>query len=127
MEQSGSAAKCQVVDSHIDTIDHLKQVAECQLFIGHKTHSIIFALLTATPLIAIAYHIKSLDFMKQFGLEEYGLDESEVSAEKLISLYEQIHVDMDRVHNIETEKSDILSRQVTQGFAELISHLRHTS
>jgi len=124
MEQSSCADKCFIVDSLIDTIEHLKQLAQCKIFVGHKTHSIIFALLTATPLIAIAYHIKSIDFMRQYGLEDYGFIESETSPEKLISIFEKVKSNLDEIHSIEAEKSDEMCKKVRQDFAGLIEGIR---
>jgi len=127
MEQSGCAGKCCIVDSRIDTIEHLKQLAQCKFFVGHKTHSIIFALLTATPLIAIAYHVKAMDFMKQFGLAEYGFMESETSPEKLISVFEKVKSNLDEVYAIESKKSDEMCKKVKQDFAKLIDELKACS
>jgi polysaccharide pyruvyl transferase WcaK-like protein len=126
IEQSGCADKCCIVDSHIDTIEHLKQLARCKAFVGHKTHSIVFALLTATPLISIAYHVKSLDFMKQFGVEEYGFDESETTPEKLVNLYEKILLNADSVHDIERNKVEYVNEKVNKDFSDLIAYLRQT-
>lgn len=65
----------EIINNDLLTLDHLKKVAECRLFIGHKTHSTIFALTTGTPLIGITYHPKTLEFMKMYGLEEYAIDD----------------------------------------------------
>jgi colanic acid/amylovoran biosynthesis protein len=127
IEQSGCAGKCCIVDSRIDTIEHLKQLAQCKFFVGHKTHSIIFALLTATPLITIAYHVKAMDFMKQYGLEDYGFMESETSPEKLISVFEKVKSNLDEVYTIESKKSDEMCKKVKQDFAKLIDELKACS
>lgn len=63
------------------TQEHLKNVAFCKCFIGYKTHSVIMALTTATPLIAIAYHEKTVDFMNDFGLSEYVVLDDELDSE----------------------------------------------
>lgn len=44
------------------------------LFVGTKTHSIIFALNMCVPTFCIAYHSKSREFMRHFGIEDYTLD-----------------------------------------------------
>ena len=112
---------CSIIDSNIDTLEHLKKLAECKLFIGHKTHSIIFALVTATPLIAIAYHVKTLDFMRQFGLEEYGVPESEITPQRLQGLYERISKNLDSVHEIEKIKNKEMCDKVEHDFEQLLS------
>jgi hypothetical protein len=57
-------------------------------------------------------------------IEEYGFDESETTPEKLISLYEKILLDADRIHDIEHHKAEYVSEKVNKDFSELISHLR---
>ena len=64
------------------TIEHLREVASCRCFIGYKTHSVIMALATATPLIAIAYHEKTADFMKDFDLADYVIPDMELDYKK---------------------------------------------
>lgn len=123
IEQSGCNTQCTVVDSRINTIEHLKQLAKCKVFVGHKTHSIIFALVTATPLIAIGYHIKAMDFMRQFGLDEYCFMEKETLPMKLITIYEKIMINLDEVYVIESQKSDQMCHKVRKDFKHLIDEL----
>lgn len=127
IDMTGCAERCYIVDSHIDTIDQLKEIAQCKLFLGHKTHSIIFALVTATPLIAIAYHVKAMDFMRQFGLDDYSILESETDPVKLITLYEQVKKKLNEIHVIESEKSDEMCHKVRQDFMEMICEIRNHS
>lgn len=54
--------------------DTMGIIRDLDLFIGAKTHSIIFALSQCTPLLCIAYHPKSQEFMKMFNVEKYSMD-----------------------------------------------------
>ncbi len=78
---------CSVVDKDLDTLTHFKLVQECRYFVGHKTHSIIFALAAGTPLIALAYHPKTIEFMTQYGLNEYVICDNELNENLLISSF----------------------------------------
>ncbi|WP_459943153.1 polysaccharide pyruvyl transferase family protein [Deferrisoma palaeochoriense] len=52
--------------------------------IGTRMHSVIFALLSAVPCLAISYHgTKAPGIMRRFGLEEFVLDIGELSPERL--------------------------------------------
>ena len=82
--------KCLYIDDDLTTEEHLKKVSECQVFIGHKTHSTIFALLTGTPLIGIAYHEKTRNFMKQFSCEEFCIDDKDLSFDELKNKFDKI-------------------------------------
>jgi len=124
IKQSECEDSCTIADSTVDTIDYIKELAKCKLFVGHKTHSIIFALLTATPLIAIAYHVKSLDFMKQFGMEKYCFEESQTSPDKLIKVYAEILPNLDNIHEIVDQKINDISSKVNLDFTDLVVHLK---
>lgn len=92
------------------TEEHLKEVASCRCFIGYKTHSVIMALATATPIIAIAYHKKTEDFMHDFGLGDYVLSDENldfVEVEKCITLLED---NMEQIH----EKQRLVAQQIAQ-------------
>ncbi len=120
ISESGCATACEIVESGLSTVEHLRELAKCRMFVGHKTHSIIFALSTATPLIAIAYHFKSLDFMHQYDLAEYGLPESETTPERLIGLYEALKRNLDCVHRKQRRVSEENNNRVRRDFRELI-------
>ena len=60
--------RCTVLDSDLDLAEHFAEVARCRAFVGHKTHSVLIALTVGTPVLALAYHPKTADFMKQYDL-----------------------------------------------------------
>ena len=97
--------KCFVYDADMETADHLREVGKCQVFIGHKTHSTIFALATGTPLLAIAYHPKTIEFMHQFDLGRYALDDRTMTSRELIDTFENLVADLDEVGLKSFEKS----------------------
>lgn len=72
------------------TLEHLQELEKCSMYIGYKTHSVIMSLTTATPLLGICYHRKTRDFMADYGLEQYSVDDEELTAEKGIALAEAI-------------------------------------
>ncbi len=108
--QRGS--RCRVVDDDLPTRDHLAQVARCEVFVGHKTHSVVFALLTGTPAVAIAYHQKTRDIMQQYGLGDYCLDDDNLTGETLISAFDAARAHRDEISRIASVR--------TRGFAALI-------
>lgn len=89
--------KCFVYDADMETADHLREVGKCQVFVGHKTHSTIFALATGTPLLAIAYHPKTIEFMHQFDMGQYALDDRTMTSRELIDTFDNIVADLDEV------------------------------
>ena len=97
--------KCFIYDEDMETADHLREVGKCQAFVGHKTHSTIFALATGTPLLAIAYHSKTIEFMRQFGMEQYALDDRIMTSRALIDTFDNLVADLDEVGVKSFEKS----------------------
>jgi polysaccharide pyruvyl transferase WcaK-like protein len=123
VKRSGCKDSCEIVDASISTEKHLRELAGCRVFVGHKTHSIIFALTTDTPLVAIAYHVKTMDFMKQFELDEYSFMESEITPSKLIAVFDNVVSNLDNVYIAEQKKSKIMCEKVKEDFRRLIADL----
>ncbi len=115
---------CKIVEGFPGTLDHINAVAQCRIFVGHKTHSQIFSLVAATPLLAIAYHKKTEDFMAQFGLEKYCITDAQLSAEKLIQLFDEINNNLDTINQKEQKIGSKTCMQVKKDFARMIKQVR---
>jgi len=115
---------CEIVEGFPGTSDHINAVAQCRMFVGHKTHSQIFSLVAATPLLAIAYHKKTEDFMAQFGLEKYCIADAQLSAEKLIQLFGEINNKLDTINRKAEEVGSKMCTQVKEDFARMIEQVR---
>jgi len=115
---------CEIVEGFPGTSDHINAVAQCRIFVGHKTHSQIFSLVAATPLLAIAYHKKTEDFMAQFGLEKYCITDAQISAEKLTELFGEINNNLDSINRKEEEVGSKMCMQVREDFARMIEQVR---
>jgi polysaccharide pyruvyl transferase WcaK-like protein len=114
---------CEIVEGFPGTSDHINAVSECRMFVGHKTHSQIFSLLAATPLLAIAYHKKTEDFMIQFGLEEYCITDAQISTEKLIELFDEINNNLDAINEKQELTGSEMCKQVKEDFARMVDSL----
>jgi polysaccharide pyruvyl transferase WcaK-like protein len=114
---------CEIVEGFPGTSDHINAISQCRMFVGYKTHSQIFSLLAATPLLAIAYHKKTEDFMAQYGLEEYCITDAQVSAEKLIELFDEINNNPDAINQKQEATGSEMCKQVKEDFARMIDSL----
>ncbi len=112
--------KCEIVEGFPGTSEHINAVSQCRMFVGHKTHSQIFSLLAGTPLLAIAYHKKTEDFMAQYGLEKYCITDAQISAEKLIELFDKINNDLDLINEKQETTGSEMCKQVKEDFARMI-------
>lgn len=119
IEHTITPSRCTVIDEDLETANHLMQVSECQIFIGHKTHSAIFALATGTPLLAIAYHPKTIEFMKQYNLESNVIDDKSISGNQLEIIFDNIAANID---SIGLQQYNI-SKKYTQSIRESLSNI----
>lgn len=102
------------------TKEHLQEMSTCKYYIGYKTHSVIMALTTATPLIAICYHEKTRDFMKDYGIAEYAIDDEELTLERGVALAEIIIESADHINEIMAEKSRAMATSIADDFKEVL-------
>jgi polysaccharide pyruvyl transferase WcaK-like protein len=114
---------CEIVEGFPGTSEHINAISQCRMFVGHKTHSQIFSLLAATPLLAIAYHKKTEDFMAQYGLKEYCIKDAQISAEKLIELFDEINNNLDAINQKQELTGAEMCKQVKEDFARMIDSL----
>jgi colanic acid/amylovoran biosynthesis protein len=84
-------------DKDLETEQHIKAVAKCRFFVGHKTHSVVFALTSGTPLIAIEYHPKTRNFMDQFDIERYSINDEILTFDLLKDKFTKLSVEVDQV------------------------------
>ena len=117
---------CEIIEDFPGILDHINAVSQCKMFVGHKTHSQIFSLLAATPLLAIAYHKKTEDFMAQYGLEKYCITDAQISAEKLIELFDEINNNLDFINQKQEMTGSKMCKQVREDFARMIEQVRNT-
>ncbi|MBN1356808.1 polysaccharide pyruvyl transferase family protein [bacterium] len=121
IQRMKSGDKASVEDRDLDTPEHLRQVAGCRLFIGHKTHSVIFALTAGTPLIAIAYHKKTEDFMAQFDLAEYCIPDRHLNPDHLRSLFDRLSERCDEIGQLEFAGSRDFGNRVQADFQAMLT------
>ena len=84
----------------METLEHLEEVSKCKIFLGHKTHSTIFALATGTPLIALAYHPKTIKFLQQFDMALNAIDDKQLSIQALIQVLDRLNTNLDEIKSI---------------------------
>ena len=123
VDRCGHPEACSVLDSSQIASEQRQAMIECAMFVGHKTHSVIFALSSAVPVVAIAYHQKTKDFMSQFGLSEYCIDDANLSERRLIEVFDAAHSRLDAIHAQELRISEEMDRKVKKDFADMIAYM----
>lgn len=99
-----------------------KLIGKCDVFIGTRFHSCIFALIENVPTIAIAYLPKTTGIMHDLDLDDLVTDIHSVTGEQLIHLFEQVIAEREKLQariggNLETY------RRHHDGFLTYLAHL----
>ncbi len=116
---------CKIIEDFPGTEEHINLISQCRMYVGHKTHSQIFSLAAGTPLLAIAYHKKTEDFMAQFGLEKYCIVDTELSSEKLIEIFSRINENLDDISEREQNKAFDMYEKAKSDFIKMIRDYRN--
>lgn len=74
-------------------------ISRCTVFVGTKTHSIVYGLKTATPTLSISYQEKSTEFMKMFGLEENAIAMSKLNQTDFMAIFNRIYLNKEAIRN----------------------------
>lgn len=72
-------------------------ISRMDLFIGTKTHSIVYGLKTAVPTISISYQQKSNEFMEMFGMLEYAIDLKDLELERFMTIFRKANDNRARI------------------------------
>lgn len=100
------------------TCEQMKSIYGCfDYIVGTRFHSVIFSLSAGVPAIAISYGgNKGIGIMKDLCLSDYCISISEITVERLITLFQQLvkneeqvkeHIHL-RLENIEKQRSQIV-------------------
>lgn len=116
--------KCEIVKNWPNTVDHINAISQCRMFVGHKTHSVVFSLLTATPLLGIAYHIKTTDFMTQFQVKENSVPDSQMQASRLVKMFDHINDNLENIGQKEEQMAIKMYECVRRDFSDMIRQLK---
>ena len=84
----------------MNCFDITRLYSKVDYIIGTRFHSVIFAMVSLTPPIAISYSgNKTVGIMKDIGLEEFVLDISEMDAGIVLEKFEKLVSESDNVKN----------------------------
>jgi len=63
------------------------------VFIGTKTHSIVYGLKSGVPTISISYHEKSNDFMQMFGVRNHAINLKDLNVDDFMVIFRDVVAD----------------------------------
>jgi len=95
-----------IIDNQIETVDELlAELASTTFVIASRFHGVLLSHVTRKPVIALSYHRKVSNLMKDMGHEEYCLDINTFSADELIEKFKKMQKNKDQLqHQIELKE-----------------------
>ena len=99
-----------MVTDDLDSMDTANIISKTDLFIGTKTHSIVYGLKTSTPTISISYQQKSTEFMKMFDMERYAIPLKDLNTNTFMSIFRNVLKDRDVIKTHLTVKYPEIQR-----------------
>lgn len=85
--------------------------AQADLHVGTRMHSCILAAKAGTPIVGIEYQFKVAELLNQFGMQEYGIDVSNISPQPLIDIVNKAFRNKDQLEQLINEKTKQASRE----------------
>ncbi len=84
--------------------------AQFHMVIATRMHAALLSLIAGTPVVPIAYTLKSWGFARDWGLEDLLLDINQIEGEQLLTSVRQVLRDMDHWHtHIQHKAQDLRS------------------
>ncbi|BCD62076.1 colanic acid/amylovoran biosynthesis protein [Nitratiruptor sp. YY08-26] len=110
-----------ILDGDLDPIITSSVIANMDIFIGTKTHSIVYGLKSFVPTISISYQQKSTEFMKMFGVEENAINLKDLNIEKFMTIFNRIYENKEKYSKIQKINYEKVKNRSLQNFKYLLS------
>jgi len=79
-----------LLDGDFNPLETASIIANCDIFVGTKTHSIVYSLNALVPTISISYQEKSTEFMDMFGVRDNVINLKELSKESFMKIFDRV-------------------------------------
>jgi len=116
---------------HMENVEYIEKITDQKIFelfneakiiLGMRFHSIIYAIKTLTPFIAISYAPKIKDLLSDMGLKSYMLEVEEVSLDKLKQKFIDVMTNYDQIKKLE-EKYNSEAKEKHKKMTEILSEI----
>ena len=91
IEKSGQADNIYILKEELASHQTAAVIAHTDMFIGTKTHSIVYGLKGLVPTISISYQDKSNQFMKMFDVYENAIDMKDLEVDAFMKIFERVY------------------------------------
>ncbi len=95
---AGKAARSErvhLMEEDLSPVELKSVISRARVHVGGRYHSIVAALSSGVPCIAMSWHPKYRDIMEMYGLGEFVHDGENASAESLVEMFEKVSAGRD--------------------------------
>ncbi len=97
----------------------LESLESCDVIIGERLHAVVAALALCVPSICLAYQPKAIDFMESMGLQDYCIENCDLTASLLLEKYMQIDSTLDKLRREIADKAEHYRKKQLQILREI--------
>ncbi len=112
-----------IASRHREIEDLINEFSTVSFSLAYKTHATVFSMICRTPVIAVAYHPKSFDFMEGVGLQEYTIKDTEATYESIIRLVEKLEKNRETIREKEgsgiNHNRDLIANYIKEVICEV--------
>lgn len=94
IDESGCSANIHILKEELPASLTAAVIANTDIFIGTKTHSIVYGLKGLVPTISISYQDKSNQFMKMFNVSENAIDLADLTVLDFMNIFNRVQGDL---------------------------------
>lgn len=110
-----------ILDGDLDPLTTSSVIANTDIFVGTKTHSIVYGLKSIVPTLSISYQQKSTEFMKMFGVEENAIDLKVLNINDFMNIFNRLFENKGKYKNIQKENYEIVKNKSLENNRYLLS------
>jgi colanic acid/amylovoran biosynthesis protein len=86
-----------MVTEDLTPLETANVISLSDIFIGTKTHSIVYGLKTFTPTLGISYQEKSTEFMKMFNMEKFTIRMESLNVDDVMDIFSNIYKNREEI------------------------------
>lgn len=110
-----------ILEGDLDPLTTSSVIANTDIFIGTKTHSIVYGLKSIVPTISISYQQKSTEFMKMFGVEENAIDLQVLNVDDFMQIFHNVSTHQEKYKQVQQTHYKIVKDKSLQNNRFLLS------
>jgi polysaccharide pyruvyl transferase WcaK-like protein len=98
----------------------IAQLSQASLVVTSRFHGVVFSYMLGKPVLAISYHPKIRELMKNFGQERFCIDVEALDCELMVKKFRELESVKDEVSRQVLEKAEVNKRLLDEQYRRLL-------